>query len=87
MKFFIWDGADQGENFEEKESIEDESLFSLATEYRQKLIEKIVELDDSLTEKYLEEKPIEVEELKAVLRKATLEGSGLPCLLWFGVSE
>ena len=81
MKSFIWEEGqekDQGEVFLVKEGIEDEELRSFAEAYRQKLIEKIVELDESLTEKYIEEKPVSVEELKRVLRKVTLERKAFP---------
>ena len=41
--------------------------------YRSELIEKICELDDDLMMMYLEGEEPSVEELKAVLRKATCE--------------
>ncbi|MCS7202732.1 MAG: elongation factor G [Dictyoglomus sp.] len=48
--------------------------------HRQKLIEEIVELDDELLMKYLEGEKIRVEDLKRVLRKATIEGKLYPAL-------
>lgn len=45
---------------------------------RETLIEKIAELDDDLTFKYLEGEEITVPELKAALRKATLENKATP---------
>src|SRR5579872_2671168 len=41
-------------------------------EYRQKLVEKIAETDDTLLEKYLGGEEISVEELKAALRRAVI---------------
>jgi len=47
---------------------------------RQKLVEAAVELDDELLMKYLEGKEISVQDLKRVLRKATIEGKLYPVL-------
>ncbi len=46
--------------------------------YRTELIEKISELDDDLMMKYLEGEEPTIEELKAVLRKATCECTAVP---------
>ncbi len=46
--------------------------------YREELIEKICELDDDLTLKYLEGEEPTVEEMKAVLRRATCECAAIP---------
>ena len=46
--------------------------------YHDELIEKIAELDDDLTMKYLEGEELTVEELKAALRKGTCECSAVP---------
>ncbi len=43
-----------------------------AKEWREKMVEKISETDDALTEKYLSGEEISVAELKAALRKATI---------------
>jgi len=45
---------------------------------RQQMIEKIAELDDDLTMKYLEGETISNDELKAGLRKATIENKATP---------
>jgi len=45
---------------------------------RHALIEKIVETDENLMEKYLEEKELSVEELKQALRKATIDSQLVP---------
>ncbi len=49
-----------------------------AKEWRAKLVEKIAEVDDSLTEKYLEGKEISVDEMRASLRKSTLLSKLVP---------
>ncbi|MBI2640750.1 MAG: elongation factor G [Candidatus Sungbacteria bacterium] len=49
-----------------------------AEEWRHKMVEKIAESDDTLTEKYLEGKEISMEELKSTLRKVTLEYKLVP---------
>ena len=46
--------------------------------YHDELIEKICELDDELMDMYLEEKVPSVDQLKAVLRKATCECEAVP---------
>lgn len=53
-------------------------LLNQANEMRQQMIEKIAELDDDLTMKYLEGETISNEELKAGLRKATIENKATP---------
>ena len=75
MKFIAFDG-EHGEKIIEKEIPEDRK--AEAEEWRQKLIEKISEQDDSLTEKYLEGKEITEEELRQVLREATLSYKLVP---------
>jgi len=47
---------------------------------RAEMIEKIVETDETLTEKYLSEEPISDEELAAALRQATIKGAAQPVL-------
>src|SRR5437016_4644206 len=55
-------------------------LADAAHETRTHLIEAVAEYDDQLMEDYLEEKPIQVERLKADIRKATLDISMTPVL-------
>jgi len=75
MKAYIYND-DKGENI----SIVDvpEDMADDAELYRSELIEKICELDDDLMMKYLEGEEPTVEELKAVLRKATCECTAIP---------
>ena len=51
-----------------------EDLVSEVAAARLQMVEKIAEMDDDLTMKYLENEPISVDELKAVLRQAVLKG-------------
>jgi elongation factor G len=48
------------------------------TKKRAELVEKIAELDDELSVKFLEDQEITIEELKRVLRKAVLENRASP---------
>lgn len=57
-----------------------ETLRPAVHEAREKLIEAIAESDDELTLKYLEGETIEVAELRAALRTATLSGALVPVL-------
>ncbi len=49
-----------------------------AEEYHNELVEKVAELDDELTMKYLEGEELTVEEMKAALRLATCECRAIP---------
>lgn len=51
-----------------------------ATEYRNKLIEAISDTDEEIMMKFLEEEEIETEELRAAVRKATIERVIYPVL-------
>ncbi len=69
-KAYIWGSDDTGSKFDEKEIPED--LKKLAEERRHTLVEQICENDDALLESYLNGKEPSLEELKKVLRKATI---------------
>ncbi len=70
MKAYTFDG-EMGEKVIEGE-IPAEYL-DKAKEWREKMVEKISETNDALTEKYLNGEEISVAELKAALRKATID--------------
>ena len=55
-----------------------EDLKSLAEEYREKLLEAIAEVDETIMEKYLEGEEITEEEIHAALRKGTISGELVP---------
>ena len=55
-----------------------EELKDDAELYHSELVEKVCELDDDLTMKYLEGEEVSVEEMKAALRKGTCECTAIP---------
>ncbi len=55
-----------------------EEVAELAAEYRQNLIDSVVEMDDELMEKYFEGIEPSVEEIKKVIRKATIASEMVP---------
>ena len=77
MKAYIYNDS-KGEDI----SIEDipEDMKDDAELYHTELVEKICEFDDDLMEKYLEGEEPSIPELKAALRKATIENKGVPVL-------
>lgn len=56
------------------------SMLALANEYRQKLLEAVADVDDSLLNKFLEGKEISQKEILDVLRKATIQVKIIPVL-------
>jgi len=75
MKAIKFSG-DKGQDVKEEEIPTD--MKEKADEFRKKLIEKISEQDDALLEQYLEGKEPSYEELKKVLRKATIDNKIIP---------
>lgn len=57
-----------------------EDMMDLAEEYRENLLDSISEYDDELMMKYLEGEEITAEEIKKVIRKATIDGKITPVL-------
>ena len=55
-----------------------EDMRELAEEYRAAMVESICETDDELMDKFFNEEEITVEELKAALRKATIDNKIIP---------
>lgn len=55
-----------------------EDMMDLAKEYREKMIESAAEMDDELMEKYLEGGEPTIEELKAAIRKGTIDNKLVP---------
>jgi len=75
MKAFTFSG-DKGEIINEIPI--PQNLLAEAEKYRHELVEKIVETDDALTNRYLEGEEIGIEELRKALRKATIESKIVP---------
>ena len=55
----------------------------LANEYHEKLIESVAELDEDLMEKYFGGEEISIDEIKKVIRKATIDNTMVPVNLRF----
>ncbi len=77
MKAYEYDG-EQAENPKEIEIPAD--LKDIAMEKHNDLIEKVVEFDDALMEKYLNGEELTIEEIKSAIRKGTLEVKFFPVL-------
>jgi elongation factor G len=78
MKAIIWKDEALGAEFEEVEIPAD--LKAKAEEYRAKLIETAVEVDDKVLEAYLEGKEPSIDELKRCIRKGTISYKFVPVL-------
>ncbi|HXT72134.1 MAG TPA: elongation factor G [Vicinamibacterales bacterium] len=71
MKAIRWVDETMGADYVVEEIPAD--MLDLAKEYREQLIEKVSEVDDSILEKYLHGQDIPEEQIKAALRKRTIE--------------
>jgi len=71
MKAIIWEDESLGARYREDEIPGD--LREQAAEYREKLIEAAADADERLMEKYLEGTEIGEDEIRAAIRKATLQ--------------
>ncbi len=78
MKAVIWDEETLGAKFHEEAIPQD--LLPLANEWREKMIERVSDVEDSIMEKFLEGQEVTQEELKAAIRKGTLELKLVPVL-------
>ncbi|NSX57040.1 elongation factor G [Parasulfitobacter algicola] len=78
MEEWVWAGEDLGASWE-KRPIRD-SLKATAEEWRGKLIETAVDMDDDAMEAYLEGEEPSVEKLRELIRKGTLSLSFIPVL-------
>jgi elongation factor G len=71
MKAIVWDEESLGASFHEEELTGD--LLELAQEYREKLVEEVSSHDDVLMEKYLGGEELTIDEIKAAIRKSTID--------------
>jgi elongation factor G len=78
MEEWVWDGEDLGASWE-KRPIRD-SLKASADEWRAKLIEIAVDMDDDAMEAYLEGVEPDMETLRSLIRKGTLAIKFIPVL-------
>lgn len=78
MKGIVWNEASLGATYEEVDIPED--MQDIAEEYREKLLEVIVENDEELIHKYLEGEELTHEEIISAIRNATLNAEITPVL-------
>ncbi|HHJ64806.1 MAG TPA: elongation factor G [Aquifex aeolicus] len=78
MKAIIWLEETLGAKYEVRDIPSEYA--EKAREWREKMVETIVETDDELMEKYLEGEEIDTESLRRALRKATIERQLVPIL-------
>ncbi len=78
MKAIVWDGEQLGASFSEEDIPAD--LADKAAEYREKLLELVIEQDDAAMEEYLEGNEPDIGTLKACIRKGTIAGDFVPVL-------
>ena len=75
MKAYVY-YDDKGKDIREEAIPED--MVDVCDEYRTKLVEAIAEIDETLMEKYLEGEELTIEEMKAAIRKGTLDNAIVP---------
>ena len=73
---YVYDDSTLGAKYEEKPIPDDYK--SAYEEWREKLLEAVSDLDDEIMEKYLSGEEIKEEEIKKVLRKATISLKAVP---------
>ncbi len=78
MKAIVWQEETLGAKFTYEEIPDD--IKADSEKYREKLIEMVVELDDSIMEKYLDGAMPSEEEIKRLIRKGTIESKFVPVL-------
>ena len=78
MKAFIWHNEDLGAHYDIVDIPDD--MKAQAEEYHQKMMDIIVEADDTAMEAYLEGKEIPLELVKTCIRKGTIKGMFVPVL-------
>ncbi len=78
MKGVVWDDESLGAKYQDIDIPAE--LLDQAKEYREKMIEAAVELDDAATTAYLEGKQPDEATLKSLIRKAVITGAFFPVL-------
>ncbi|MCM4081893.1 elongation factor G [Actinoplanes sp. TRM88002] len=79
MRALTWRGETQkGDDYAIEEIPAD--LVDSATEWREKLIETLADVDDAVMEKYLEGEELSQDEIKAAIRRATIASKANPVL-------
>jgi len=78
MKAYSYTLDNLGTNY--KEIHIPEGFQELANKYHHEMIEKLAEIDENITDKYLEGKEITINEIKSAIRKLTLKNMVTPVL-------
>jgi elongation factor G len=78
MKAVVWDGSELGASF--RDAPIPDHLLEQAKEYRQKLLDTALSVDDAAMEEYFEKGDVSVETLKRCLKKGTISGAFRPVL-------
>ncbi len=79
MRALTWRGeTKKGEDYTVEEI--PESMAAQVAEYREKLLETLAEVDDSVMERYLEGEELSAEDIKAGIRRATIASKANPVL-------
>ena len=78
MKSIVWQEESLGAKFVYEDIADD--MKAKAEEYREKLIETIVDMDDSVMEKYLDGETPSEETVKDLIRKGTISSKFVPVL-------
>ncbi|MGY0661288.1 elongation factor G [Bordetella bronchiseptica] len=78
MKAIIWDDASQGVRFEYRDIPPE--LQAQAEQWREKMVEKAAEANETLLEKYLSGQPLSEDEIKSGLRARTVANEIVPML-------
>ncbi len=79
MKEIRWNAEDDGETFTETD-VAPERLAE-AQEWREKLVDTVASSDDELTDLYLEGQEISVDQLKAAIRRGTINRTFVPFVM------
>jgi elongation factor G len=77
FKGFVWEGGDKGDAYKVIDVPED--LKDRCKELRDKLIDAVVEEDETVMSKYLDGQEVSVEEIRRCARAATLKSKIQPC--------
>jgi elongation factor G len=78
MKALIWEGDDLGASFHEAPIPAD--LVEKANEYRAKLLDTVVGVDEAAMEEYFDKGDVAVETLKRCIKKGTISGEFRPVI-------
>jgi len=78
MKFRVFHEESYGTTYDDLDVPDD--MLATANEYREKLLEAVVEYDDNLLEKFLRDLPLDSERVLRAVRKATIENKMIPVL-------